>query len=119
MCAVELPLQLTRGHIGRLTLRVPWSRLRSEPVEIIFDDVLLEATLRDTPDADAFERTPPTISHPGAGFAYGRHALNPRTHASPRMLGTPPPHTRRAAFRPSLLGHLPSPIHIIYFFTII
>ena len=54
--AVELPLQLTRGRIGRLQLRVPWSRLRSEPVEIVLEDVTLEATLRDTPDADAFAR---------------------------------------------------------------
>ena len=56
VCAVELPLQLISGRIGRLELRVPWSRLRSEPVEMVLEDVMLEATLRDTPDADAYTR---------------------------------------------------------------
>lgn len=56
MRAVELPLRISRGRIGRLILRVPWSRLRSEPVEIVLEDVMLEATLRDTPDADAYAR---------------------------------------------------------------
>ena len=69
VCAVELPLQLISGRIGRLELRVPWSRLRSEPVEMVLEDVMLEAPLRDTPDADAYTRrrrgsiTPSTSSN--------------------------------------------------------
>ena len=53
---LELPVQLSRGRIGRLQLRVPWSRLRSEPAELILEDVELEVYLRVTPDDDAFSR---------------------------------------------------------------
>ena len=53
---LELPVRLSRGRIGRLQLRVPWSRLRSEPAELIVEDLELEAYLRDTPDAGAFSR---------------------------------------------------------------
>ena len=53
---LELPVELSRGRVGRLQLRVPWSRLRSEPVEFVFEDVVIEARLRETPSADAFLR---------------------------------------------------------------
>ena len=54
--SLELPLELLRGCIGRLHLRVPWTRLRSEPVEIVLEDVVIIARLREKPDADAFLR---------------------------------------------------------------
>ena len=39
--ALHLPVRLVEGRIGRLQIRVPWSRLRSEPIEIECDDLLL------------------------------------------------------------------------------
>ena len=45
-----------RGNIGRLQIKVPWSRLRSEPVEFVLEDVVLETMLRQEPDADAYAR---------------------------------------------------------------
>ena len=53
---LELPVLLTRGSIGRLQLRVPWSRLRSQPIELVLEDVVLETALRETPDLEAFVR---------------------------------------------------------------
>ena len=53
---LELPLTLTRGRIGRMQLCVPWSRLRSESIELLFEDVVLEARLSETPDPEAFRR---------------------------------------------------------------
>ena len=51
--ALHLPVRLVEGRIGRLQIRVPWSRLRSEPIEIECDDLLLRVRLRDEPDAAA------------------------------------------------------------------
>ena len=51
--ALHLPVRLIEGRIGRLQIRVPWSRLRSEPVVIECDDLLLRVRLRDEPDAAA------------------------------------------------------------------
>ena len=47
---LELPVVLTGGRIGRLQLRVPWSRLRSEPFELVLEDVVLETSLREVAD---------------------------------------------------------------------
>lgn len=58
--SLGLPLELCRGRIGRLQLRVPWSRLRTEPIELIISDVDIEVRLCGTPSAEAFvqrERT--------------------------------------------------------------
>jgi len=53
---LELPLTLTRGRVGRMQLCVPWSRLRSESIELLFEDVVLEVRLSETPDPEAFLR---------------------------------------------------------------
>ena len=53
---MQLPVRLIEGRIGRLQIRVPWSRLRSEPVVIECDDLLLRVRLRDDePDATAHQ----------------------------------------------------------------
>lgn len=54
--ALHLPVRLIEGRIGRLQIRVPWSRLRSEPVVIECDDLLLRVRLRDEPDAAAHKQ---------------------------------------------------------------
>ena len=53
--ALQLPLGAT-GRIGRLRIRVPWSRLLSEPIEILLEDVEVLASLRATPDPEAHDR---------------------------------------------------------------
>ena len=54
--ALQLPVRLIEGRIGRLQIRVPWSRLRSEPIVIECDDLLLCVRLRDEPDAAAHQQ---------------------------------------------------------------
>ncbi|KAG0682611.1 hypothetical protein C6P40_000285 [Pichia californica] len=44
---LELPLILNSGHLGTLTMQIPWSNLKSKPVKILIQDVylLVSATL--------------------------------------------------------------------------
>ncbi|KAI9475459.1 MAG: hypothetical protein EXX96DRAFT_266961 [Benjaminiella poitrasii] len=40
---LNLPINVTEGYLGLLTLVIPWSNLRSEPVKVIIDHVYLLA----------------------------------------------------------------------------
>lgn len=40
----KLPLNVKFGHLGELTLQIPWSNLKGKPVKIIIEDVYLLAT---------------------------------------------------------------------------
>lgn len=39
--ALQLPLEVILGHIGELTLQIPWSNLKSKPVKVVIEDVYL------------------------------------------------------------------------------
>ncbi len=38
---LELPINVHSGYLGQLTLQIPWSNLRNEPVKVIVEDVYL------------------------------------------------------------------------------
>ncbi|ODV77801.1 vacuolar sorting [Suhomyces tanzawaensis NRRL Y-17324] len=40
----NLPLDVKFGHLGELTLQIPWSNLKSKPVRVIIEDVYLLAS---------------------------------------------------------------------------
>lgn len=50
---LDLPLNAKFGHLGELTLQIPWSNLKGKPVRIIIDDVylLVSPTLDEVYDA--------------------------------------------------------------------
>ncbi|KAK6505305.1 hypothetical protein TWF481_007211 [Arthrobotrys musiformis] len=41
---MKLPLNVSEGHLGRLTLQIPWSNLKNKPVKVTIEDVFLLAT---------------------------------------------------------------------------
>ncbi|KAH3666193.1 hypothetical protein OGAPHI_004382 [Ogataea philodendri] len=51
----ELPVDVRFGHIGELTLQIPWSNLKSKPVKVLIDDVFLLASPRILTEFDAEE----------------------------------------------------------------
>lgn len=48
----DLPVRVRHGTIGRLQLRVPWSRLNSEPVEVHLSDVFIVASSLASEESD-------------------------------------------------------------------
>ena len=40
---LKLPLNVVEGHLGALTLKIPWSNLRGQPVQVYIEDVFLLA----------------------------------------------------------------------------
>ncbi|TQS37082.1 hypothetical protein Golomagni_02454 [Golovinomyces magnicellulatus] len=40
---LKLPINVTKGHLGELTLRIPWSNLRGQPVQVHINDVYVLA----------------------------------------------------------------------------
>lgn len=40
----KLPIDVKFGHLGELTLQIPWSNLKSKPVKVIIEDVYLLAS---------------------------------------------------------------------------
>lgn len=40
----ELPVDVKFGHVGELTLQIPWSNLKSTPVKVIIEDIFLLAS---------------------------------------------------------------------------
>lgn len=40
---MELPIDVKFGHLGNLTLQIPWSNLKGKPVKVIIEDVYLLA----------------------------------------------------------------------------
>ncbi|KAI5965822.1 VPS13 [Candida pseudojiufengensis] len=50
---LKLPVNVTFGHLGVLTLQIPWSNLKGKPVRIIIEDLYLLATPADLSNYDA------------------------------------------------------------------
>lgn len=53
---LNLPLNVVQGHLGSLTLSIPWSNLRGKPVRVSIEDVFLLAAPREDADFDADEQ---------------------------------------------------------------
>lgn len=53
---LKLPLNVVEGHLGQLTLQIPWSNLRGKPVRINIEDVYLLAAPREDADYDPVEQ---------------------------------------------------------------
>lgn len=52
---LRLPLNVVGGHLGQLTLSIPWSNLRGKPVKIDIEDVFLLAAPREDAEYDEEE----------------------------------------------------------------
>ncbi|CAG7920566.1 unnamed protein product [Penicillium olsonii] len=52
---LHLPLNVVEGHLGELTLSIPWSNLRGKPVKVDIEDVFLLAAPREDADYDPVE----------------------------------------------------------------
>lgn len=52
---LRLPLNVVEGHLGELTLSIPWSNLRGKPVKVDIQDVFLLAAPREDADFDPEE----------------------------------------------------------------
>ncbi|KAJ5532503.1 hypothetical protein N7494_009055 [Penicillium frequentans] len=52
---LHLPLNVVEGHLGQLTLSIPWSNLRGKPVKVDIEDVFLLAAPQEDADYDAAE----------------------------------------------------------------
>ncbi|KAL2823903.1 hypothetical protein BDW59DRAFT_148182 [Aspergillus cavernicola] len=52
---LHLPLNVVEGHVGELTLSIPWSNLRGKPVKVDIEDVFLLAAPKEDSDYDPEE----------------------------------------------------------------
>ncbi|GFF41445.1 vacuolar protein sorting-associated protein 13 [Aspergillus udagawae] len=52
---LHLPLNVVEGHLGELTLSIPWSNLRGKPVKVEIEDVFLLAAPKEDADYDPEE----------------------------------------------------------------
>lgn len=52
---LRLPLNVVEGHVGELTLSIPWSNLRGKPVKVDIEDVFLLAAPKEDVDYDPEE----------------------------------------------------------------
>ena len=52
---LHLPLNVVAGHLGSLTLSIPWSNLRGKPLKVSIEDVFLLAAPKEDADYDADE----------------------------------------------------------------
>ncbi|OJJ49438.1 hypothetical protein ASPZODRAFT_129900 [Penicilliopsis zonata CBS 506.65] len=52
---LHLPLNVVEGHLGQLTLSIPWSNLRGKPVKVDIEDVFLLAAPKEDADYDQKE----------------------------------------------------------------
>ncbi|KAJ5679341.1 hypothetical protein N7462_007585 [Penicillium macrosclerotiorum] len=52
---LRLPLNVVEGHLGELTLSIPWSNLRGKPVKVDIEDVFLLAAPKEDADYDPAE----------------------------------------------------------------
>jgi vacuolar protein sorting-associated protein 13A/C len=52
---LHLPLNVVAGHLGSLTLSIPWSNLRGKPLKVNIEDVFLLAAPKEDADYDADE----------------------------------------------------------------
>lgn len=52
---LKLPLNVKHGHLGELTLVIPWSNLRGAPVKVLIEDVYLLASPKEEAEYDEAE----------------------------------------------------------------
>ncbi|KAI9375312.1 hypothetical protein BJX61DRAFT_494673 [Aspergillus egyptiacus] len=52
---LHLPLNVVEGHVGELTLSIPWSNLRGKPVKVDIEDIFLLAAPKEDADYDPDE----------------------------------------------------------------
>ncbi|KAI1272115.1 hypothetical protein F5Y07DRAFT_311873 [Xylaria sp. FL0933] len=52
---LKLPINVVEGHLGQLTLIIPWSNLRGAPVKVFIEDVFLLASPKEEAAYDADE----------------------------------------------------------------
>eukprot|EP01137_Pigoraptor_chileana_P012954 Opistho-2@65866 len=42
--ALDLPINVLHGYLGKLTLKIPWKKLKSEPVLVSIDNLFIVAS---------------------------------------------------------------------------
>jgi len=52
---LKLPINVVEGHLGALTLTIPWSNLRGQPVKVFIEDVYLLAAPKEDAEYDEDE----------------------------------------------------------------
>ncbi|OBT96470.1 hypothetical protein VE01_05675 [Pseudogymnoascus verrucosus] len=52
---LKLPINVVEGHLGALTLTIPWSNLRGQPVKVFIEDVYLLAAPKEDAEYDEEE----------------------------------------------------------------
>ena len=52
---LHLPLNVVEGHLGQLTMSIPWSNLRGKPVKVNIEDVFLLSAPKEESDYNAEE----------------------------------------------------------------
>lgn len=52
---LKLPVNVVEGHLGELTLKIPWSNLRGQPVQVFVEDVFLLAAPKEDAEYDEEE----------------------------------------------------------------
>jgi vacuolar protein sorting-associated protein 13A/C len=52
---LKLPINVVEGHLGQLTLKIPWSNLRGAPVQVEIEDVFLLAAPKEDAEWDEDE----------------------------------------------------------------
>src|SRR5467141_1850639 len=52
---LHLPLNVVEGHLGQLTLSIPWSNLQGKPVKVDIEDVFLLAAPKEDAEYDSEE----------------------------------------------------------------
>ncbi|KAG6005238.1 hypothetical protein E4U21_000317 [Claviceps maximensis] len=52
---LKLPINVVEGHLGELTLAIPWSNLRGAPVKVLIEDVFLLASPKEEAEYDEEE----------------------------------------------------------------
>ncbi len=52
---LKLPINVVEGHLGQLTLKIPWSNLRGQPVQVHIEDVFVLAAPKEDAEWDEEE----------------------------------------------------------------
>lgn len=52
---LKLPINVIEGHLGALTITIPWSNLRGQPVKVVIEDVYLLAAPKEDAEYDEEE----------------------------------------------------------------
>lgn len=52
---LKLPINVVEGHLGALTISIPWSNLRGQPVKVFIEDVFLLAAPKEDAEYDEEE----------------------------------------------------------------